>query len=431
MPVMFGFAAPINPLLRTSYFQPVLIGCALLFCLSQATLGHGQTKASSAKPVAAWLQVASQMPQVAFSLAPNDDLDVFYQTQVELIRSPLILDLALANKSIAGLAALRSQRDPAGWLAENLKVTRRNNSELLVVTLATPNPDESAKIVNAVVDAYIKAANHARRARISEELKAIEAEIPRSVDRLAQLNRQYRETAPDDHPPAIGEELAEGDDDELESFEPGIGNGVELPVTATRDQIAALYLEMKAWEARRTDHQSNRPRTTDRLPADEIAARVEQHPDIQDLVFALDDSQRRMDTIREVSVRGVRDPKYEEVARENAAGRAALDQRRKEVRTAVVDEAWQTRLDRFEQQQLDLETQIEERRIRLRSLVRQYFEQLRSQRSTDPEVLKRRLLADQVTQAQDALHELNKRIIQLKTELNAPSRISILRGAHR
>ncbi|MCA9249392.1 MAG: hypothetical protein KDA42_19860, partial [Planctomycetales bacterium] len=166
------------------------------------------------------------------------------------------------------------------------------------------------------------------------------------------------------------------------------------------------------------------------VTSDEVAAQIEAHPDIQDLVFAIQDSQRRMDAIRKVSVRGQRDPKYEEAAKQFEAGRQALTARREEIRTEIVEQAHQDWLDRREQQQTRLESEIHDQRMQLEVLVRAHFAQLKSLRSADPAELARRMLEDRIEQQEQAIRELNRRAIRLQTEQQAPAQVTVLRRAH-
>ena len=76
---------------------------------------------------AAWLQIKSEQPFVAFPDDKPVDRETarkFLYTQIELLRSPLIIGRALSQPEIAQLPELRRQRDPVTWLStRGLQVT--------------------------------------------------------------------------------------------------------------------------------------------------------------------------------------------------------------------------------------------------------------------------------------------------------------------
>lgn len=107
---------------------------------------------------------------IQFSFSPSSghfdsDLDttpfdLFVNTQIALIKSPMVLEAVVKNPSIAQLPNLRTQVNPAAWIASKLAVegalTGGRRSEIYVVSFDSPNPQEAEMIVNAVVDSYLR-----------------------------------------------------------------------------------------------------------------------------------------------------------------------------------------------------------------------------------------------------------------------------------
>lgn len=129
----------------------------------------------------AQLRVASRPAQVAFSIAENkvetkDELDKFQQTQLEMVKGRLVLNAALRQPQVARLGMLQQVEDPLDWLGKELEVNYVNGSDILRIALKGPDPGESAIIVNAVMDAYLKevvAVEESRRLKRLEQLQEI------------------------------------------------------------------------------------------------------------------------------------------------------------------------------------------------------------------------------------------------------------------
>lgn len=116
----------------------------------------------------------------------------FCQTQVELLRSDYVLTRALRNPTV-GATGFAKLPDAATWLKENLKIGMKPDTEVLQVTLRTFEPEEAAKLVNAVVDAYFKEVvetDRQDRLRHEDQLKRLYQEKEDEITREMQLITQ-------------------------------------------------------------------------------------------------------------------------------------------------------------------------------------------------------------------------------------------------
>jgi len=78
---------------------------------------------------------------------------IFKGNQAALVKSPLVLNAAL--NQVKDLNLIRQHTNPASWLELALKTDFTLGPEIMRVTLSGDDPEEVAKIVNAVVDAYM------------------------------------------------------------------------------------------------------------------------------------------------------------------------------------------------------------------------------------------------------------------------------------
>jgi hypothetical protein len=108
--------------------------------------------------VAAYLRVRSAPTASPLTRPDYDAIEIqkYRATQVELLRSGNVLRMSLRHKGIAQLSIVRDQPDQVAWLKSNLRIDYPNDSEILRVRLASWQPDEAVKVVNAVVDSYVQ-----------------------------------------------------------------------------------------------------------------------------------------------------------------------------------------------------------------------------------------------------------------------------------
>ncbi|MDR2755751.1 MAG: hypothetical protein LBC20_08605 [Planctomycetaceae bacterium] len=102
----------------------------------------------------AYLQIMSSKPYFVFEEKPRNDYDDLVNTYFALIKSPIILEKVLEDPSVAQLPIIKTQKDKTGWLARKLKLQRKNNSEIITVSITLPVPEDAEKIVNSVIIAF-------------------------------------------------------------------------------------------------------------------------------------------------------------------------------------------------------------------------------------------------------------------------------------
>jgi Mrp family chromosome partitioning ATPase len=118
----------------------------------------------------AMLQVASAPTSIADSGDPHRNrtaFGIYVKTTAQLIKSDFVLNSALndGRYRIGELPTLKEQKDPIKYLDEKLVIGYSEGNELVRITLEGNRPDDLAKIVNAVKDAYF-------REVVEKELKA-------------------------------------------------------------------------------------------------------------------------------------------------------------------------------------------------------------------------------------------------------------------
>ncbi len=91
----------------------------------------------------------------------SQDPTQFLQTQVALISTPTTINAALiAKPELLGTSMLKGTTDPEIEVRNALRVGALPRTMLIQVEMSSPIPGEAAKLVNAVVDAYLEQAQN-------------------------------------------------------------------------------------------------------------------------------------------------------------------------------------------------------------------------------------------------------------------------------
>jgi capsular polysaccharide biosynthesis protein len=175
---------------------------AIVAAAIHATFGDDAGEPNSAT---ATLRVG--YPQISQGNAPHDAnmYEQYRGTQVLLLKSDLVLSGALREEGVLDLPVLQAAKGaPKQWLQDNLLVIAPLGSEVVQVKLRGDDQAQSAKIVNAVVDSYLKNVVNAERtdqlnmqSTLETQLKSLEKELHAKGETLNELQLQTSRLAGD------------------------------------------------------------------------------------------------------------------------------------------------------------------------------------------------------------------------------------------
>ncbi len=140
---------------------------------------------SDTKPQATLL-IVRHPPQFSFSSfkegsSAGDSIEnyqSYLKTQSVLIKSRLVLSVALGDHRVSQLLSIKNQIDPMAWLQHSLEVTNPKDTDILHVSLAPASGasgTDQAAIINAIVQAYLN--------------EVVNADLKRQVNRLNLLRK--------------------------------------------------------------------------------------------------------------------------------------------------------------------------------------------------------------------------------------------------
>lgn len=144
------------------------------------TLVHYRVKPSY--EATAWVKVEpTSRSLLTEKNASTSDFGPYLKTQVLLISSPDVLKAALLDPGVAALPSIAGSLDPEVDLRARLDVNIQRDTHIIWVRMSSRNPTEGPTVVNAVVDAYLKAA----RGWSDEEMAS-------QLERLGELRKKFR-----------------------------------------------------------------------------------------------------------------------------------------------------------------------------------------------------------------------------------------------
>jgi succinoglycan biosynthesis transport protein ExoP len=117
-------------------------------------------------------------------LRATENFEGYMETQVNLLMAPDVLLLASLEPKIAAISRIRLAKDPVEEISRIVRAAVRPKTRLIEVSATTKNGDESAALVNSVIDQYLKfiaLSSTKSGAALSQNLSSFRAEIANSV----------------------------------------------------------------------------------------------------------------------------------------------------------------------------------------------------------------------------------------------------------
>ncbi|MBS0260836.1 MAG: hypothetical protein JSS02_02675 [Planctomycetes bacterium] len=251
--------------------RALLIGCvlALLSVALQWFCTPMQYRSS------ATLLIADTQPFIVFK--PLEDSPDYTQNQIELLRSPYIIQNAIKNedltKSVPELQALVGEEDPVRWIGQRLRVAKIGRTELYEVSLTAQASASAQVIVKAIIESYMEdhyTEDHRRRIWLQD---AIQSELARYGANLSESRAKVRKLM----------ETAAGLGDLRDS----------RPETSMSDRLAKLQENLIETELERLaviakiESLQNLPDEPIEIPADQIDDALARDPVIHELTNEL------------------------------------------------------------------------------------------------------------------------------------------------
>ena len=356
-----------------------------------------------------WIQIRDQSPYIVF--APSTDGTRYSRTQMGIITNRIVLDPVVARPEIARLGELQGVPSPADWLGSRIQTTSINGSELHSVSFEGPNPDHAVKIVNAVVEEYIKVQREEGEDKSKEIQDKLRFELQRRKSDVQLLREEVA---------AAAKLIAD-----QQMVVPGLRTLVELP-----SQFALLQSELTTLEVDRTVFKARYDALADQLKSfeakvseDEIQQGIAADPRILSLYQLIAQAEAQLDNRETIGAPGREDRYAATLRRTIAAYEEQVNAHIEEITPRVKEAIQKQRRADLEEQLASLSSELEEKKLRVDQMllrIEKEREKLiqKSDQSMDLE-FKQQELAQQT----EVYERIADRIETMVTERDAPARV--------
>lgn len=146
----------------------------------------------------ATIKVEAEAPFIAFDQGKfSHDSDRYIQTQIELLRGPVVLNKVVSLPTVAAIGEIKSAIDPLKELQKHLNVRQVGKSELYEISYTASSADDAATVANEVVAEYLRLQSQQQKDRLGIVLGVLEEERKQRGNRVEELRKEVIELSKD------------------------------------------------------------------------------------------------------------------------------------------------------------------------------------------------------------------------------------------
>lgn len=366
---------------------------------------------------AAYLRIEQRAPFIAFDIKSEGQSNAFVQTQVELIRSPIVLGPVIGDPQIAGIAELDCQEDKIRWLAAQLKVKPIGQSELFTISFACSEPAAAARVVNAVVKTYFKLRDEDESQRGQRVIDVLRQEQERKANEVSRLRENVREMA----------KQVTGKDPFASVTEQKPAQAG--PLADLQNRLIAAEVEEQVLTARVKAFEEFAAKQKVVISEAMLERAIAENPRVQNAATQLMGARARLHQLESVAAKGKEDPSYRKAAAEIQRAEELLKDLQADVRKQAREQLEVGTHGKRDEELAAIRSDLENRRVARQLLRERYEKELGSARKDSGDSLNLRFKQDELARAERVLELISDRALKLQTEQGAPPRVSKLRDA--
>jgi capsular exopolysaccharide synthesis family protein len=372
----------------------------------------------------ATLVIKSDRPRVLFSTKePESEFRIFQQTQVQMIRNPMVLGPALSTEEVARLAMVRAQVDKVEWLREELKITFSPLAEPIELSLSGDSPTEIVTLLKAVIDSYLKNVVNAESAERFKRLEGLEKLNIDYVDELKAKRKHLRD---------LTEQFGAGSKEALAlrtNFAYENRAKAEQIRTALTSEIMQAEADISVLETKLAVAPPP-PSAAPRIQVDPAQALSQAEANdgiIRELQDRINGLKRQMETARRVAKKGG-DAAIIRWRNEKAQAERELADRRAELQQLAVvrgEDPTQAPINPIEGELMAARERLQKLKLydgKLSDQIKSYEEEAKGHNANAMDL---QTEENQVTTLEATSREADKEIQALKVELRAPARVEV------
>jgi polysaccharide biosynthesis transport protein len=362
----------------------------------------------------AWLRISSNAPFLAFQ--SQEDPNRFLESQMALMRSPLVIGPVVAKSEIAQLPEIQKQDSPIPWLGTKIKAAS-GGGEFVTISYESPSPVSAAMVVNAVVDTYLELHRQDDTAQVQTVIDLLDVEKNRRIGEVNRMRTTVRELAKQ---AAVKDPFAKKSRKDTEERSPLADLQAKLVDTEAERQI--LEARVQAFEESIAKGET----ATDDVRLDRA---VEEHPSVIKLKEGLLQKKAKIEDFERNLVKGKEPPVYALLKQEVRNDDEALHKQRKTLREELAKDVSQQRVAEDKQELEKLRLSLKNASV-LEKLLREREKALMTNmKEATGDTLQMEFQQAELDRAEQVLTLIAERVVKLRTEQRAPSRVKRLKEA--
>lgn len=372
------------------------------------------------------LLIEDVSPFVAFSAHDKTgDSDRYVQTQLELLRSPVVLNPVLGRAEIANMAELRGQIDRVTYLRSHLSVKQVGRSELYDISYKSPSAQDAANVVNAVAAEYINLQEDDEFKRSQRVIEILEEERHQRGLGVERLRQQVVDLAK-----------------EVTGRDPFGGNEV-VDANRALNPVGALFQSLTEVEVDREVRRAQLKSLADGATAADSYAKssglldleIETDPFVRSCQQAVKDVESQIEELKVRLARFNKSPNFEDDPHYLILS-STLTQRQKDLaeakakaRRLIVEKRAEERKQEQSQRLADMKRDLASLDARRELLAQRFSDQVKEAKSSSAKSVELEFKRSELEREEKVFELIASRKLQLQTELHAPPRIQLRQKA--
>jgi succinoglycan biosynthesis transport protein ExoP len=366
---------------------------------------------------AAWL-IIREKPEYLLNPQVMEDPRKFVQNQMELLRSPPVIDPVANKPEVYAAPELASgMGDPAERLRRLLQVRAQGQSDFFVIEFTSESPHKAALIVNEVAKAYLMLQDRDLSQRMEATITRLEkqrADQQQLIERLREQVQEKTKTLTGVDPYATKASMHIGIQDSLSPLQSQIvENEIAHAMSAAHVGAEEEMLKNEKFE----------------VSATEIEERLQSLPEIIVLRRRISDATLRMQEHERTSANLTKNSIYQQLQRQKTADEEQLAKRSGELRTQAKTELEKAARMKRTDEVAKLRKELDAKRMAVDILRQRMQEERAKQQDYKGETVELEFLRTDYESAAKVFEAINDRIVTMRLEQHAPDRVMLFREA--
>ena len=364
------------------------------------------------------IKIEDSQPYVAFRGASVGSTNQrFVNTQIELMRSPVVLREALSDKKVGAASHLSEVSDRLERLRSGLSVKQVGGSELYRVSYVSPSSQESSDVVNAVIQTYFDRQDDEKYRRVQRVLELLEKQRARRKIEVERLQQKVVE---------LSREVT-GKDPYNENVTTDFEKTVMSPLASLHQQLTEIEIAIDIQSAElQALEESQIVETSHAERSGSLDLQVDAHPNIRAIEQQIAEQQVALNERRAPLKAGHRDKIAERIANQIENLQQELTQTRIAVREAILAlPKQQQRVTGKSPVQLKRE-ELARLRIREATIRKRFETEKQNVSDSGGKGAELVFLKDELAREEKVFEMIAARRLALQTESKAPQRVEVI-----